>query len=387
MATQPKKVLYVITKSNWGGAQRYVFDMATNISKEGYDVEVVVGGDGVLVEKLHSAGIPVVSLSGLGRDINITKDFSVFFALIKLFRQKKPDIVHLNSSKIGAIGAMAARYARVPTIIFTAHGWAFNEDRNFLSKVFIKCISWFTVIACDKTITVSNYMKSQTAHWPFIKDKIIVIHNGVAETKCLSIQTARLELARIFSNTFPLGKYSDPATVWIGTIAELHHTKSHETAIRSIRMLMNNANGKTFMYAIIGDGDERSRLEKLIIELGLERNVFLLGHVDNAAQYLKAFDIFVLASLSEGLGYVILEAGLVGIPCIATNVGGIPEIIENMVSGILVQPRQPEEITKAINYFVGNKNIREKCAMALQKKVSTEFTIRGMVQATVVTYQ
>jgi glycosyltransferase involved in cell wall biosynthesis len=141
------------------------------------------------------------------------------------------------------------------------------------------------------------------------------------------------------------------------------------------------------MYAIIGDGDERSRLEKLIIELGLERNVFLLGHVDNAAQYLKAFDIFVLASLSEGLGYVILEAGLVGIPCIATNVGGIPEIIENMVSGILVQPRQPEEITKAINYFVGNKNIREKCAMALQKKVSTEFTIRGMVQATVVTYQ
>src|SRR5687767_3813467 len=102
-----RRIIFVITKSNFGGAQRYVYDLAVALPKDRFEVIVAFGGAGVLADRLVAAGIRTVSLSGLDRDINPLKELSVFVALVRLFRHERPDAVHLNSSKIGGLGALA----------------------------------------------------------------------------------------------------------------------------------------------------------------------------------------------------------------------------------------------------------------------------------------
>src|SRR3989344_1038967 len=105
------KILYCITKSNWGGAQRYVYDLATHLPAE-FEAAVVLGGDGALKTRLEIAGIPTIPLSRLERDIHIRGDIKTFFELLGIFRRERPDIIHLNSSKMGILGTLAARIVR-----------------------------------------------------------------------------------------------------------------------------------------------------------------------------------------------------------------------------------------------------------------------------------
>ena len=104
-----QKILYLITKSNWGGAQRYVYDLATNLPKEKFDISVVAGGSGPLIQKLNEAKIRTIVFAQLSRDIRTFDDIKTFFMLISLFRKERPDIIHLNSSKIGGLGSVAGR--------------------------------------------------------------------------------------------------------------------------------------------------------------------------------------------------------------------------------------------------------------------------------------
>lgn len=379
-----EKVLILITKSNWGGAQRYVFDLATRLPKDRFKVEVMAGGEGPLLDRLRAAGIAADGSLEMGRDISIFEDIAAFFRLISLLRKKKPAILHLNSSKIGGLGALAGVCARVPRIIFTAHGWAFNEDRPFYEKIAIRAAYWLTIFLSDQTITVSEMMKQQVRIWPLVSQKVAVIHNGIAAEAAFSQANARFALASLHPG---LKKASQTVhgeqPVWIGTIAELHPIKGYEYAIRAIGECVKDSEDrnihKKLLYIIIGEGNERQKIAALIKELGLEEHIFLLGHIDSAAQYLKAFDLFLLASLSEGLGYVLLEAGLAQTTVVATAVGGIPEIIEDMRSGILVQPRKYHELAYALTFLIEHPAERRLYGAALKERVSKAFSLEKMV--------
>ena len=130
------KVLYLITKSNWGGAQRYVFDLATSLPADSYEVCVACGGDGEMRKKLLANGVRVVTIESLERNISLKKELLAFREISKIVREEMPDILHVNSSKAGIVGTLIGRIKRVPKVIFTSHGWAFNEDRGFISRFF-----------------------------------------------------------------------------------------------------------------------------------------------------------------------------------------------------------------------------------------------------------
>lgn len=383
------KVLYVITKSGWGGAQRYVYDMATSISKNGYEAVVAFGdsqaktirskASNSLEDKLESAGIRTISIPNLERDINIFSEWKVFFDLIKIFKTERPDVVHLNSSKIGGLGTLAGRLGGVKSVIFTAHGWAYKEDRGFISRQIIKFLSWLTVIFSHKTITVSKD-DYKTAPKLFTKKKIKTIHNGINEIKFKEKSAARKELKKYTEFRSNLNK-----SLWIGTISELHRNKGLPFVIRAVHSLAKK--GYDISFFIIGDGEERIRLQRFIERLELEDRVFLTGHINKASELLSAFDIFTLTSMKEGLPYVLLEAGLAGLPVVATKTGGIPEIIENMKSGILVHPKNALEIERALSFLIDFKNKRESFGNTLQEKVEKGFTLEQMVAETVTTYE
>ncbi|MBI5134485.1 MAG: glycosyltransferase [Candidatus Taylorbacteria bacterium] len=365
-----KKLLILITKSNFGGAQRYVFDLARSL-KGRYDVTVALGGDGMLKAKLEEAGIRVVSIPYLAKSVNPLKDALVFFWLWKTLKRDRPDIVHVNSSKIGGAGAFVARMIGIDKVVFTAHAWAFNEDRSAIAKGLIAFLHWLTVMLSHKTIAVSGAVKRQISHLPFMDSKIEVVHLGLEPVEAFSRKDAR-KLLEIKEKEFA-----------IGTIAELHPIKGLNYALESLSTAPFD-----FSYTIIGEGDARKSLEKTIAAAPkLAGRVRLAGFLPDAPKLLPAFDIFLLPSLSEAFGYVLLEAGHARLPVIASSVGGIPEIIEDMKSGILIHPKNPKEIERAIAHLYEDEVTRDNLAFTLMNKVKKEFSLQKMVEGTVAVYE
>ena len=309
--TQPsrKKVLFLITKSNWGGAQRYVYDLATNLPRSEFDVGVAFGQEGLLAKKLKEGQIVTFPIKALGRDVSVRNDVKSFHELVRLFRAQKPDIVHLNSSKAGGLGALAARFAGVPKIIFTAHGWPFWERRNPISRIIIYLFSWLTALLSHKVIVVSGYDLSVAQKMPFVAHKTIRIYNGI------NLHTP-LDSGDVVRHSFPNGVRIT------GTVGELTKNKNQIS-------LIEQAKKDPSMYvAIVGDGEDRPYLTKKIEEYGLKSRVRLLGFMP-ASEVLRGFDVFALPSLKEGLPYVLLEAKAAGLPIAANRVGGVPEILDS----------------------------------------------------------
>lgn len=362
-----RKILLCITKSNWGGAQRHVYDLAVGLDKSRYAVTVLLGGEGPLTTKLKEAGVPTIVISELSRDLSFTKDLRVFFRLIKIFWKENPDIVHLHSSKIGALGSLSARLAGVRSVIFTGHGWAFNENRPDTAKLVLMIAYWITFLFSTKVIAVSKGLRDQVRDWPFVFHKFVIIHNGIGTIEFLPRENARKMLI----------PDAPPSAYWVGTIAELHHIKGLDYAIRAMAVIAQKHNA---LFAVIGEeGEERAKLEGLIRELDLSSRVFLLGRRENAASYLRAFDYFLLPSLSEALAYAVIEAGSAGLPTVATRVGGIPEIVDDMRSGILIWPKQPKEIVNAIDFLIGNPEKARAFGETLRGDVNSRFSVQGMI--------
>jgi len=364
------KIIYAITKGNWGGAQQYVYNLAKSLPKEKFEVSVICGQGKILKEKLEKENIKVYEVEEMGRDIKITDDFKSFLKLIKILKEEKPNILHLNSSKMGGLGGFAGRIARVPKIIFTAHAWAFNESRPWVQKKIIAFLHWFTVIFSHTTLTVSRKTKNDIDSLPFMKNKVFVVHNAIAEITHIPKKTAQNTLAKMVGQKCP--------DFMIGTVCELHKNKGLEYLIES----SINLPSELKIY-IIGDGEEKENLQNKIKDLNLSEKVFMTGRVEDVKTLFKAFDIFILPSTTEALPGVILEAGLAENPVIATRVGGIPEIIENGKSGILVSPKKPNEIFDAISYLMNRPEKRKEFGKSLKISVQKNFSIEGMLDRTI----
>ena len=378
MQPSKPKLLYLITKSNFGGAQRYVFDLARHF-KDSYDVEVIVGGSGTLSKKLQAEGIATTELPSLVRDVSIFRDILVFFSLVRLFLTKKPSIIHLNSSKIGGLGALAGRVCRVPHIVFTAHGWAYNENRPRWQKTLILVSHWYTVLLSHHTITVAENLKKSLSVLPWVSHKMQTIHNGLDQFPLKTRHEARTHLATLAGSTCP---QPESDTLWIGTLSELHKNKGLDTLITSFAELKD----KKIALFILGEGEERDHLTKLTENLGLTGKVFFLGFVDNAKQYLQAFDIFTLTSRTEAFPYVLLEVGHANIPVLASKVGGIPEIITQFETGILTTIGNTKEVREGLRFLIENPDRRAAMAHKLHTRVQTSFTEQTMFDSIALLY-
>ena len=390
------KVLYLITKGIWGGAQRYVYDLAVVGRTAGHEVVVVCGEGGALPEKLAAAGIRTGFLESLGRDVNPLIDWQNFRALYRLYQTERPDIIHLNSSKIGGLGALAGRIynltsrGRQAKIIYTAHGWAWNEERPFWQRWPIKFLSWLTILLCHRVVAIAQRERDQAIALPFVPDnKVRLIYNGLTAPAYLTKVGARRGL--IARGDLPFSPTEN--TVWLGTIAELHRNKGLEDGLEALNALplgegrggVNGAN-KNWVWLIIGEGEERERLAKQIKTLGLERQVYLLGNIPEAAKWLKAFDIFLLPSHKEGLPYAILEAGLARRCVLASQAGGLPEIITAGQNGLLFPPGDVHILARALSQLINNKAEREQFGRRLTTVISQKFSLPRLVKETMTLY-
>lgn len=379
-----KKILFIVTKSNWGGAQRYVFDLATHLPSRRYEAVVAAGGDGILFQKLQSAGVRTIPIPAFRRDIYIGKEFRSFFNLIRILRREKPAVVHLSSSKAGGIGAAAARIyrffpgARRPLVVFTAHGWGFNEPRRYLARIAIRALSALAGIFQDIVICI-NAADAESASRLIRKKKIVLIPNGIGRFTPLARDEARRELSQLGAREI------SPAEFLIGTIAELTKNKGHEYLLDALALVRTH--GIRIRTIWIGEGELKEILKEKIRVRGLEKTIFLAGFLDDARKYLPAFDVFVLPSLKEGTPYTILEAMHAGVPVIASRAGGIPDCIQDGKTGILVRPADAKELTAAILRASQDATLLESLAKNARIVVQRDYTLERMLFATEKIYE
>jgi len=359
MSKSQTKILYLITQSDFGGAQKYVHDLATNISQN-YTV-IVAGGEqgnrGELAQKLRKKNIEYIHLSHLKRAILPWHDFLAFWQIKKLIKRKKPDIVHLNSSKISILGSLAAKQCKISKIIYTVHGWVFNEELAWWKKTLYKILEKWTAKFKTHIICLSEFDKKTAIQKKITPvNKISVIYNGIKPVDFLSKEKARQRLNL------------DKNKLVIGTIANAYKTKG-------LKYLIESVNKYELGYLmIIGDGPERTKLK-------IEKNGIIAGCIPDAAKLLPAFDIYTCSSIKEGLPYTILEAMQAGLPIVSTNVGAIPEVITDNKNGLLVEPKNPEQLAEKIKYLLDNPKITKQLGENAKEKVK-QFTLEQMVKKT-----
>lgn len=367
-------ICIAITKSNMGGAQKYVLTLADEFQKKGLRVTVLAGGDGILFDELQKRNIPYIRLTQSQRDISLFKEFKLIKELYTILREIKPTALHLNSSKLGAIGAFAGRLARIKKIIFTAHGWAFNEHRSSLQKKLLYIVYWITIFLSSKTICVSKQTRDQISFLPFIKDRLVTIYNSVQIPEFYSQKEAKEILSKQFS-------FLDINKKWLVILAELHYTKGHDLLINACNSIREDL--EDYQIICIGSGEQEGKLKALTHHKSLDNYVFFTGFVSDASRYLKAFEVLLLPSRTEALPLSILEAGLAKVPVIASNVGGIPELIEDTVSGFLFEKENVEELKDKLQIILKlSPEDRVKITESLHKKIQKDFSLKKMIEDT-----
>lgn len=355
------KIIHVLRKATYGGAQASVFDTLAEVKVRGYTPVLVFGKDGELQKRVTQLDIPTHQILSLADNFSFVPNIKVFLQLVRFFKKERPHIVHIHNTKFGLAIEAAARLSGCKKIFFTSHGWHHNEDGSLWRRIFFFAMEWLVILFSTKTIVVSETMYAQAPSF-LIPNKLHIIKDTIEPFAGYGRDKSR-EL---------LGIQVQNDTVVFGMMGNLHKNKGVDVLIKAFKKLYS-VTPHVQLY-IIGDGKEKTNLQHMVSNEKLTDVIHFLGAIDNAKDYLKAFNVFVLPSRTEAFGYSLLEAGVAKVPCIATRVGGIPEVIEHRSSGLLVSKDDMQELFLAMLFTVENRKIMESYAQNLYATILKDHT-------------
>lgn len=347
------KLLFVVTLAEVGGAQSYVCNLLP-AARRRFDVTVAAYGEGPLKDTAAALGIPFVGLEQLRRPLS-ARDLLGLVELIRLFRRLRPDIVHLNSSKAGVVGRLAAFAARVPACVFTVHGWAFKASSGPSSRLYLWADRAVRRLA-DSIVCVSE----------------TELRAGLAARVCTVGQ------ATVIPNAVDVGPPPPPRPgsrrpVELVSVGRLATPKDFSTLITALGLLPRGE----ARLVVLGDGPLRPALEREIDECGLREHVDLVGEVRDVTPHLRSADVFVLASRSEGMPMSVLEAMAAGLPVVASDVGGVHEVVDDGTTGFLVPPGDAPVLAERLGRLVRDGALRAAAGAAARRRVEEGFALPG----------
>ena len=333
-----RKVLLVITRMSMGGAPRHVLSLASGLDGERYQVWIATGvedrGEGSLLEEVRSSGVRLVLVPGLRRELSPSDDLKALIWMYRFMTSERFHIVHTHTSKAGILGRLAGRLAGVPVSVHTFHGNIFEGFfGSFASSLFLLLERAMAKLT-DRFVAVSNRNLSYFVRRGIApRGKFRLIYNGVDPGRFSGMDKLAAKEA--------LGLPQGPV---VGTVAALVPVKGLEYFLEAARSVSSEVPRTAFVIA--GGGVLEETLRKMAKDLGLD--VRFLGPRKDVPLVLSALDVFVLPSLSEGMGLSIMEAMAAGLPVVATEVGGVPELVVDGRTGILVPPKDPDALAEAI---------------------------------------
>ncbi|OGW73869.1 MAG: hypothetical protein A3J81_03075 [Nitrospirae bacterium RIFOXYB2_FULL_43_5] len=290
---------------------------------------------------------------------NSASPFTIY-SLLKIIKDENVNLVCTHSGKDSMLGAIAGRLSRIKPVIVRTRHLALPITSRITYSLFP-----------HKVVTVSEYVR-----------KYLVKEKRIPANKVVSIPTG-VDLERFAPDTVnavPREELSIPNDVpVVGTIAIFRRKKGHHTLLDAIPLVLKKIPNARFVF--VGDGPQRENIEKKLSELGLAGNVKLLGLRKDIPEILNTIDLFVLPTLQEALGTSFLEAMAMRRPVIGTRVGGVPEVVKDGVSGILVEPEDPVALSDAIMGLLNDKGQMKRMGDAGRRIVEEKYSIDVMVRS------
>lgn len=364
-----------------GGAQRVVWSLYDRLDRSRFEAVLIAGtetgAEGVL-SSVASRPDAVTWEPALMRDANPRQDARAVMRLAQLFRRLRPDIVHTHTSKAGFVGRMAARLARVPTIIHTPHGHIYapgSEIAGVPDGFRRRCFLAAERVAarwtdCLTTLTDAEREES-IALGLCTRERSRTINNGVA-SDFASVDPA--ERARVREE---LGiPQSIPVAMSVG---RLDSVKGHVYFVDAAAIVAKDV--PDAVCVLVGSGSEEEVLRRRAAELRLGERLIFLGRRTDVGRLLCAADVFVLPSLYEGFGLAAAEAMAAGLPVVGTRVGGLPEVVVDGETGFLVPPKSAEALAVPVVRLMRDVSLRSKLGEAGRRRFRLLFTAQRMVQA------
>jgi len=364
------RVLQVVTLSEWGGAQKVVYDLATGLSRERFVAEAACAPGGPLVAELVRAGIAVHEIAALRRSLSPGRDLLALGELFALMRRGRYDIVHCHSSKAGLLGRLAARAAGVPRIFFTVHGWGFANRVEYgaLESFLIRAERRAARLA-EALVCVSRATREEGLRWRIAgPEKFVVIYNGLDPVDCgVPDLTLRRETG------------AGPGDAVVVTAGRLAPQKQPLVFLEAARRL--GSRHPRARFVLIGDGPLGEECRAFIGKGGPADRIYLAGFRPDVPQLLTGADIFVLLSAFEGLPLTVIEAMLAGLPVVAYAVGGLAELVADGATGYLVAPGDLDGAVAKIAALLDDP-VRRRAMGAEGRAVAlARFTREKMVRA------
>ena len=384
------KVIHVITRFDKGGSSENTFLTVKGLNRNKYDVILIRGlaeesrmgreeaaAAARNMEQVENAGIRVITIPELVRSIAVVNDIKALFALLRIFKYEKPQLVHTHTSKAGILGRWAAFFAKTGTIIHTPHGHVFWGYFGRLKTCLFILLEKLTSSITDKIITLTEQEKQDHLHFRIApKDKFTVIHSGVDLTAFagLPIDTSAAVREEL---KIP------PEALVVGTTGRLTPVKGHRYLLEAAAVISHKKPGIFFVF--LGDGELADEIAEKASLLGI-KNATFLGWRPDVPEVMSTFDIFVLPSLNEGMGKVLVEAMALGIPIIASNVGGIPDLVKHGVNGLLVPPADAVKLAGGIEELVHDPVKRKKLGER-GRLIAVAYSAEAMVQKIELLYE
>lgn len=348
------KILHLNNEKTWRGGERQTLLLAAELQKRGLVNALACRPNAPLQAQAEQQKLRTLRLSG-----------STLMAMVDLVKAARHfDVLHCHTGRSHSLAAATAWCHRKPIII--------TRRVDFLPKK-----TWFNqfkYLRAAKVVCISEFIATQLRDWGVPKEKLSVIQSAVPSTTNLQSKSElRAELG------LPLDKKI------VGNIAALVGHKDHATLLRTARQVVDQR--KDVLFVIIGEGELRADLLKLRDELQLEPHVKFLGYVPEAQKYLPAFDVFAMSSCMEGLGSIILDTFAAGIPVAATAGGGLPELVRDTETGLLVGVGDSSGLAGAILKLLNDEALAKKLASQAQKWVEQNCSVGKMAEMYVEIYQ
>ena len=371
------KVAEVITRLDWGGSPDIYRILASNLDPKAFDVTLITGASEHMTVKtdefLKRFSGKLIVVPSLKREIDPLRDLIALLSLWRIFRNGRFDLVHTHTAKAGALGRLAARMAGSGSVVHTPHGHnIYGYFSPAATKNIIRIEKWLSK-RTDKIIALTelekdDYIKSKIA----APEKIEVIYQGLELDRYTCDSKDSIALKKAFN--VPSGENV------VGMIGRLEEVKGPAYFIDMAAEVLKKFPGTKFIIA--GDGSLRQKLEAQAGALGIGPRVVFAGWRDDVPELISIVDVLVMPSLNEAVGMAAVEAQAEGVCVVATRVGGIPEVVKDRVTGLLVEPANAQALADAVSSLLSDKAARDRMGGEGRNRVRGKFDAWEMTRET-----
>ena len=337
------KIVRIITRLNIGGPAIHAILLTRALQDDRFSSVLVSGytapSEGDMLDLAETKGVAPVMVPGLGREISPGSDLVVLWRLYRLLSRERPTIVHTHMAKAGTVGRLAARLARVPIVVHTYHGHVFHSYFGpAKTRLFVQIERSLSRIT-DLILTVGEKQRREILGYGIgTPTKLRVVPLGLELEPFRDADGYRGELRK------ELGL--EVGRPLVGIVGRLVPIKGHGDFLRAARLVLDRMPDVKFL--IVGDGELRAQLERQVDGLGIRDSVLFLGWRRDLPRVYADLDLIALSSLNEGSPVALIEAMAAGKPVVATNVGGVCDVVADGRDGLLVPPRDPQALAGAV---------------------------------------